>query len=179
MKLSCKEKAVFCGVLCFCGQAVAMEQPEPTATVGFNEELAVIADDVFAFDTHKQISGLQRSPSVLVILASQQDNQVNESSSGSRAIKGTMPSIAIQTDLEQISEMAMIGSISENDNKDKTAKNDKDETLSNHSSEQFSAEIELGKKGSCCHCKTRFKSKTLAKYAATAVGGFVVAVLAL
>jgi hypothetical protein len=46
-------------------------------------------------------------------------------------------------------------------------KNDKDETLS-ASSEHFSAEVEVGKKGSWFHCKTHCKSKTIAKYMATA-----------
>lgn len=54
--------------------------------------------------------------------------------------------------------------------------NDKDETLS-ASSEHFSAEVEVGKRGGWFHCKTHCKSKTVAKYVTTAAGGLLAGLL--
>jgi len=116
-------------------------------------------------------SRIPKTLSVLVVFASQQLRVQSPFT-----LKDHVCSVATETSEDKIASLNPVTDVKKNTHI-VSDKSEKDETLSNQSSEHFSAEFELGKKGSCCHVRTRFKSKTLAKYAATALGGLLAGLL--
>jgi hypothetical protein len=161
MKMSGIQKVMFIGGLSSCLQVYAMQPvTEPVATydVGFNEDLEV-TPSLVQNQGHK----------FLVIVAAQY-----------KAGKGIeMSRSSLDLSMAETPATSKVVTVDKADQNVGTEdSSDKDETLS-ASSEHFSAEVEVGKKGSCFHCKTHCKSKTLAKYGATALGGFLVGLLAL
>jgi hypothetical protein len=147
------QKLILIGGLSSCLQVYAMQpvtEPIATYNVGFNEKLEITPSLV-------QDQGHE----FLVIAAARHE--------ADRCIERSRSSLDLSTATMPVTPKVMtvnkadknIGTEENND------KNDKDETLS-ASSEHFSAEVEVGKKGSWFHCKTHCKSKTIAKYMATA-----------
>jgi hypothetical protein len=158
MKISVMQKLIVIGGIGSCLQIYAMHlvaEPIATYEMGFNEKLE-ITPSLVQNQGHK----------FLVIVAAQR--QAGKGIERSRS--------SLELSAEKTPATSKITSADQNVGTEESS--DKDETLS-ASSEHFSAEVEVGKKGSWFHCKTRCKSKTLAKYGATALGGFLVGLLAL
>ena len=161
MKISGMQQLIFIGGLSSCLQVCAMQPipvTEPVATydVGFDEKLEVTPSLV-----------QNQGDKFLVIAAAQ--HEANKSMNRSRS--------SIELSMAAMPATSKIITVDKADKNIGTEEaNDKDETLST-SSEHFSAEVEVGKKGSWFHCKTHCKSKTIAKYAATVAGGLLAGLL--
>jgi len=163
MKISRLQKVMCIVGLSSCLQARAMQPvpvTEPVATydVGLNEKLEITSVPV-QDDQHK----------IFAIVAAHQGV------SCAKTIERSRSSLDLSRAATPITPNVI--TIDRTDKSVGTEENnDKDETLS-ASSEHFSAELEVGKKGSWFHCKTHCKSKTVAKYMATAAGGLLAGLL--
>lgn len=152
--------------ICFAWCLCAMEEPSssrgPVATwnVGMNEQLAIQEVD--------PVMPLQERNKVFVIAAALYERDTTDSSTNTTPTG--LSSVGLGGNLKK--EEQKIATVDENVGTDIEAS----DTFSD-SSEHISAEFELGKKGSWFHCRTHCKSKTIAKYSATAIGGIIAGLL--
>lgn len=161
MKISCVQKIVFISGFISCLQVYAMQsiaEPVKTCDVGCDEKLKITPS-------------LIQDPEVkfLVIMAAQHE--------ASKSLEKSSSSLNLRLSEMSAASKSIIDKADKNVGTEENS--DKDETLSS-SSEHFSAEIELGKKGGgCFYCKSHCKFKTIAKDMAKVGGGILVGLLAL